>query len=178
MEKVISKRIMLDWIPEDMYEIYSTGEVVELEHDRIISTSINGNGYSYISLRDISESKRSYRSVSVHRLLALQFIPKEDIDISLNRNFVHFKDFDKTNIRISNLEWLNSFELSLKTQLKYDEICNIEDCLPYICKCLEHKYEPKTICELIGLDIKKYSLIIGRIYRRQIFKNFTKHYIF
>ena len=67
--KVYAKTIKLDWVPEGMYIIYSTGEVYVKDTNRLVSTSINGNGYLYISLRStLNDSNHPYKSISLHRL--------------------------------------------------------------------------------------------------------------
>lgn len=172
-----AKIINLDWVEDDMYYIYPNGNVYTVNENRLITTSINGNGYSYISLKTNDTINCSYKSISVHRLLASQFIIRTDEDIRMNRTFVHFKDFDKTNISISNLEWLNSFELNIKTFSRYNDDCDVRECLGLICRCLEHGYAPKQICNLLGLDSRS-GRMIGRIYKRQIYSDMTKKYKF
>ena len=174
MERIISKPISLYWVAENMYEIYSTGEVVDINTGRFIPTSINGNGYTYISLKTTTIG---YKSISMHRLLADQFIEKTEDDIRMNRNFVHFKDFDKGNLSLSNLEWLNSFELNIKTFSRYNDDCDVRECLGLVCRCLAHGYTPKQICDLLGLQ-RRSSGMIGKIYKRQIYTDMTKRYKF
>lgn len=176
--KVYAKTIKLDWVPEGMYIIYSNGEVYVKDTNRLVSTSINGNGYLYISLRStLNNSNHPYKSISVHRLLATQFIERTEEDIRMNRSYVHFKDFDRENVAVDNLEWLNAFELNMKIYSRYNDDCDVRECLQSICKCLEKGYSPKDVCDLVGLN-RRASALVGKIYKRQIFTDMTRRYKF
>lgn len=173
---MMSKIVDLDWTVQNRYEIFENGDVVDLTTDTVKKISINGYGYRYVSLYNI-EDKRS-REISLHRLMAFSFIPKTKEDISYNRDYVHFKDFDRSNVSIDNLEWLNAIELSLKVSIHGHQYYDVKECLPFICRMLEKDFEPKTICSFLGLNTRTCSPLIGKIYRRQIYKDYTKKYKF
>jgi hypothetical protein len=67
---------------------------------RSMKLKIGNNGYLTIHLRD-----RSIEHPSVHRLVAVAFIPNPD-----NKSTVNHKDGDKQNNNVSNLEWSTSAE--------------------------------------------------------------------
>lgn len=83
-----------------------------------LTPSINNNSHSIIRLYKQTETKTMIHIASIHRILACTFKNKTDDDIRLNRNIVHFKDWDPMNIDLSNLVWVNCFEMSILRKIK------------------------------------------------------------
>lgn len=76
----------------ELYTIFEDGSVHSGITDIIMEQRINPNGYMIVSLNK--------NQLSVHRLVAKHFIPNPyDYDC------VNHKDGDKTNNKVSNLEW-------------------------------------------------------------------------
>lgn len=92
---------VIDKFPD--YEVSNYGRVRSykrirgLEIPHIMIPKLNRLGYQYLTLVDSNNRKRS---ATVHRLVALAFIPN-----SSNLPCVNHKDENKTNNRINNLEW-------------------------------------------------------------------------
>ena len=68
---------------------------------RILKGSIDRLGYTFVSLRKDGVSKK----YSVHRLVALAFIPNPD-----NKDTVNHKDMSRSNNHVDNLEWMTQGE--------------------------------------------------------------------
>ena len=164
-------------IKKDCYNICSDGTITNIRTGQIKTVRLNGNGYSYVSLTS-EESDNFCISVALHRLLAYNFIAKTEDDIKYNRNFVHFKDFNRNHITVSNLEWVSGIELKVLTDAYYDNPKNKKDYAEYICKLLIRGYEPEDICKLFGFSKILWCPIIGKMMKKQIYKDITKKYKF
>jgi hypothetical protein len=84
------------------YLISESGEVVGKDGVRKIRTSIISRGYKQVGLYVRGVGKRS---ISVHRLVALTYIPTDDT----SKDVDHI-DNDKLNNHVSNLQWLSRAE--------------------------------------------------------------------
>ena len=85
---------------EGVYLVSSYGKVQSLHRGGRILAQVDGrHGYQIVHLCLRGHAKKH----SVHRLVALAFIPNP-----LGLETVNHKDFDKTNNRIDNLEWMTS----------------------------------------------------------------------
>lgn len=89
---------------EDLYEISNDGEVRSL-HDRygeklILKQCIGSKGYKLVTLC----KDHTQKTVNVHRLVALAFIPNPG-----SLPCVNHIDEDKTNNKAENLEWCSYY---------------------------------------------------------------------
>lgn len=168
------KIIDIEGVKENTFEISDTGIVRYVNSGERKAATVNGEGYLYIKF--FNGGNRSI-NIAVHRLLALHFIPRTEDDFIHGRNYVHFKDFDKDNISLDNLEWVNSLELNIKTRLHYDNPCK-PNYAEYICKLLERDYDNASICKVLDLPRSKFGSIISNIRRRKIYKDISKKYKF
>lgn len=84
---------------EGLYEVSSYGRVRSLRRGRILTSSINRDGYVRCHIKVNGVSKYYL----VHRMVAEAFIPNPD-----NLPQVNHKDEDKTNNRVENLEMCNA----------------------------------------------------------------------
>ena len=83
------------------------GAKVEVREDGRIKNNcryrthrINADGYPVVTITTPYGS----RSVGVHILMAMAFVPNDD---PINKTEVNHKDFDRTNWKIENLEWIS-----------------------------------------------------------------------
>lgn len=86
---------------EGLYEVSNQGMIRRsfinnVRVNRIVKPHITYGGYLRLCLSANGKSKQH----SVHRIVAMAFIPNPD-----NLPYVNHKDEDKTNNRASNLEW-------------------------------------------------------------------------
>ena len=81
----------------DKYEISETGIVRNTKSGREVKQFLGKDGYFRIQIAG--------KTRTVHRLVALTFIPAE-----VGKDFVNHKDGDKTNNHVSNLEWCTRSE--------------------------------------------------------------------
>jgi len=85
----------------DNYEVSNLGQVRRADSHKIMALTTVANGYKRIGL-SLKGVKITH---SVHRMVALAFIPNPD-----NKPMVNHKDGVKTNNKLSNLEWATQSE--------------------------------------------------------------------
>lgn len=94
---------------ERLYQVSNTGKVKRLKgstrtkRDRILTNKTKSNGYKFVCL----SAKSSLKYLHVHRLVAVAFIPNLK-----NKLFVNHIDCDKSNNKVTNLEWVTAKENS------------------------------------------------------------------
>lgn len=67
-------------------------------------------GCYVVNIHNSSECIR--KKYSMHRIVATYFLPKTTTDIKRERNIVHIKNGEKTNITPENLMWVNQKEMN------------------------------------------------------------------
>lgn len=88
---------------EGRYKVSNKGRVKSLISGKILKNQSDKYGYQYVKL---SNGKRgSYKHMSIHRLVALAFIPNPE-----NKPEVNHKDGNKRNNYVDNLEWVTPKE--------------------------------------------------------------------
>lgn len=96
------------------YEVSDLGNVRNFKTKRVLRPYISNTGYKMVCLR--KDNKQ--RTVTLHRLVLKTFDPLEDDSIYL----VNHKDWNKTNNKLENLEWVTHSQNILyggtQTQLK------------------------------------------------------------
>ena len=86
---------------DDRYSVSNLGQVKSnyANKEKILKPFFNKYGYLMVDIRHPNTRK----SISVHRLVAMAFIPNPD-----NLKEVNHKDEDKTNNCVDNLEWCDT----------------------------------------------------------------------
>lgn len=102
MDKVIESKEWksLELYPNYLISIY--GDIYSLKKRKMLKKKINNNGYQSVCLFDKYGKEKT---VLVHRLVALTFIPNPQ-----NKPQINHKDGNKLNNSVSNLEWVTSSE--------------------------------------------------------------------
>lgn len=106
------------WLPingYDNYEVSSSGQVKNKNTGRILKMSCCG-GYMSVGLSNLEKKRKSY---SVHRLVALAFIPNPN-----NKPQVNHIDKNRSNNKINNLEWCSSLENNIHKCLTLEQKTN------------------------------------------------------
>ena len=85
-------------------------------------------------------------------------------DIELKRKIVHPIDWDASNSRYSNLQWVSSVELSIMKSIN-DGQTEIVDFVRYACILMSHGYSDKDIKAVLDMPIKGF---IAKIRKREI----------
>ena len=91
-------RVITDY---PQYAASTLGNIKNNKTNNVLKPKIN-NGYLYVHL---SNGNAKYSYVSVHKLVALAFLSNEG-----DRNTVNHKNYDKTDNRVTNLEWATMAE--------------------------------------------------------------------
>lgn len=86
---------------EGFYKISKNGEIWSCFYNKIMSPQLSEDGYYKIVL----SKKGLQKKCSIHRLLALQYIPNLE-----NKQEVDHIDRNRINNSLSNLRWLNRYE--------------------------------------------------------------------
>ena len=86
---------------EGYYQISNLGRVRNIKYNRFLTNHLNHKGYNRTCLCKNSKQK----VMRIHRLVAEAFIPNPE-----SKQEVNHKDFDKTNNKVSNLEWVTGKE--------------------------------------------------------------------
>ena len=103
MRTEIWKTAIVNGEPYERFQVSNLGRVMNLNYRgtgkaKLVEPFDNGNGYLQVGLSKNEETK----TCLVHRLVAETFIPNPN-----NLPEVNHIDEDKTNNRVSNLEWKN-----------------------------------------------------------------------
>ncbi len=83
------------------YIITKDGQVYSKYFNRFLILKQKSNGYLKLKLVEIKDSVKTYVCISVHRLVALAYIPNPE-----SLPIVNHKDGDKLNNHSDNLEWV------------------------------------------------------------------------
>lgn len=140
--------------------IYKTGKRFTYK-SRILKQRTDKDGYLRITLN--KECKLS--TMSMHRLVAIHFIPNPDNLLQVNH-----LDGDKTNNSISNLEWCNVYdnlkhsyrEGLKKTKLNEQDVKDIKELYKL------GKHTQKQIGELYGVNKEHINGIINNKKRTKV----------
>lgn len=99
--KVINGEEFSNILGFEGYWINKKGEIIGRKGNKIYHRVIDRKGYEKIILR----SKQKTKMLSIHRLVALSFIPNPE-----NKPQVNHIDCDKLNNSVENLEWVTNQE--------------------------------------------------------------------
>ena len=91
------------------YEVNQFGEIRHKQRKHILKPRSNNGGYLYVNFK-INGKNTNF---AVHRIVANAFIPNPNGYTEVNH-----KDYDKTNNRVENLEWVNSSQNKIHAFLK------------------------------------------------------------
>lgn len=180
------------WVPlvyegvrTGMYEISNKGRIYSIKSDTILTPIKKHNGYYRVNLS--SEKKGKQKEYSIHRLVAIHFIPLPEGYTSYNELQVNHKKGDKSKNTVKDLEWVtgsenikHSINMGLQ-KIKYGDESNNHKydsrLVHKICFYLQSGYKPKEILRILELD-KSYLNLIDRVKRRRHWGEISDNYYF
>lgn len=101
---------------EGRYTISNLGIVRSLLTNQIMKPYITKAGYARVNLR--YAHSRDFKSLLVHRLVAMNFLPNPN-----NYKEINHKDCNRVNNKLSNLEWCDRF-YNIKYAYQYGKASN------------------------------------------------------
>lgn len=176
-----------EWLPlihpeiKDLYEISNYGRIRNIKRGKVLSQyQDKKTGYMYVALH--VKHKKGNKVFSVHRLVALTFIPNPD-----NLPIVNHLDADKTHNYFENLEWAtqsenvihsiehgNWFIRGCATKTNYSD-----ELVHNICIMMQTGKTNSEIADKLKPDEitrKGFLDYLGRIRRRTVRENITNQY--
>lgn len=141
------------------YQVSSIGRVKSIEridsnkhlvHERILKQANRGNGYKVVVLY-----YKGHKMISVHRLVAMAFIPNPD-----NLPQVNHKNEIKTDNRAENLEWCTAKHNANYGTVK-ERISKSRKCSSRCKEDAERRKRPVVQCDLLGNFIRYYDSILN-----------------
>ena len=137
---------------EDKYRVEENGSVYNIKNGRKRKPVVNSKGYRVVGLYTNGKEKK----ISIHRLVALTYIPNED-----NKPQVDHIDRNKLNNDISNLRWVTNLENSWNTKIgKSNQRCiSYDNMRGYSIQIMRNKYRYR---KHLGLSYTMQQAIIQR----------------
>ena len=140
----------LTWLGIDKhaYRIYEDGNIYSTKNKIWLKPWSDSKGYKCISVWIDGEKKE----LRLNRILANLFIPKTSSDKKRKRDIVHFVDYDNTNYKLDNLKWVNTLEMHILNDMRYNEVKKTPiACANYIIRLAKEGYDAEEIANVIGL---------------------------
>ena len=156
-------------IEAQRYLISQNGEIKSVISDKILSTYVSNCGYEYVTLY----CNGYHRSIEVHRLIAMAFIPNRD-----NKPEVNHKDGDRLHNTISNLEWATRSENQVDQRVRNATQYNASMCIECRNKVRSKNIPQKQYVEQLLLEHKGNFEKVGRIFdvSSNVVRRWCKHY--
>lgn len=157
------------------YENYAActdGQIINLRTGNFVKPMLSPQGYMHVSLSQNGRKKR----FPVHRLVAFAFLDNPEEKPNVN----HI-DGDKTNNRLSNLEWatqsencLHAIRTGLRKKFKNEYREHSDETVHSICKMIVQNFRTRDICE--ALDVPPH--LVCNIRKGYQYKDITCQYDF
>lgn len=163
----------LSFVGFDKYAACSTGNIYSIRSGRFLVKTLQKNGYQTVCLSQ-DGIKRSF---SVHRLVALAYLPVNDP----SKTQVNHIDGDKTNNSLTNLEWVtaqensdHAWEMNLKKSC-VNSYRGLEDETAHkVCQLIADSWRNKDIATALDVD----QGVVARIRQGDIYPDISKEYDF
>lgn len=173
MDKIIWKPVIIKDV-KPIYEVSNYGDIRNIKTGKLRKPSKDKEGYLNINLSAIS---KKYKGFGVHRIVAKTFIPNPN-----NLETVNHINYDKTDNRVCNLNWMSNYDNIQDAKIhgrflhrkgedapnsKYTELQ-----INSVCKLLEEGFQNKDISKITGVP----KNIIGFIKNGSIWTHISKNY--
>lgn len=152
----IWKDVPLDDFKE-YYSVSSLGRIYSKRTKKILLPKKSKAGY----LRVAFSANGLYKNVSVHRMVAMAFIPNES-----NKPTVNHKNECKTDNRVENLEWATNAEQNAHGTRTQRAIAHTDwkarsKNMDYASIASKHDYSSQHMCNRKRTIVSKNGLVIG-----------------
>lgn len=162
----------LSFLGFPMYAVTRSGEVFSLFTNRFLKPILGTNGYYSVTLQEFAVK----RNFTIHRLVALCYIPKID-----GKPYVNHIDGCKTNNSVSNLEWVTPAENcqhAIATGLRKDTkrvYRPLSDAVAHtVCTLISQSWRNCDIAKAVGVD----NGLVAKIRAGTHYKNISDQYDF
>lgn len=150
----------LDFLGYKNYEVSNLGRVKSLIGNNKILKPRTLGGYSkgYLRMGLVADHESKY--FLIHRLVALAFIPNDDIE---NKIEINHKDKNRSNNSVENLEWCSKkYNMEYRSKDIYQYNLNGELVAKWnnIKECIQKGYLEKHVRECCQFKKKKYKNFI------------------
>lgn len=177
------KRLVYDGILTN-YEVNRNGVVRNIETGHILKYEVSNTGYK----RVIISISGIHKKISIHRLLAILFIPIPEIYLDMGYTQMslepNHKDGDRLNCKLSNLEWttpqentIHAFENGL-ANVSLGEKSHLakitEETAIRICDLLSKGYTINSISKSLGVS----RSLVSHIRYGECWKIISRNYNF
>lgn len=146
----------LDFLGFPHHAVTRDGRVYSLRSGRFLKLQVNQKGYHNVGLYDGDK----VRTKTVHRLVALSYIPCEGVDpLTMQVNHI---DGNKLNNTVNNLEWVTLQENvthSVETGLRDTQLCYSDEQIHILCRYMEQGFRNKDLASMTGIHPSKVSMI-------------------
>ena len=144
------KEFSLGYNSQKRYAISTYGRLMSFMDDmkkdgEILKGSLT-SGYRSFRYRIFVNKKVINRNLLLHRLVAEQFLPKENEA----QIFVIHKDFDKTNNRLDNLQWVTKEQMEIHNKKNPAVIQSISNMVEAIHQGKRYKLNPSKVLFIRG----------------------------
>ena len=160
------------------YQVSSNGRVRNKITNKYLKLLHDKRGYVKVAL-SLNLPYKKNTPVSVHRLVALTFIPNDD---PANKTTVNHIDYDKENNTVANLEWMSSSDNVKDSYATKHHVMGrgvnsnsskyTEAQITTVCELLQSGNTPKHISEVTGVP----ENIIGHIKAGKIWTDISSNY--
>jgi HNH endonuclease/NUMOD4 motif len=138
------KEFSLGYNSQKRYAISTCGRLMSfmdnMKEGEILKGSLTG-GYNSFRYRIFGNKKVINRNILLHRVVAEQFLPKENEE----KVFVIHLDFDKNNNRLDNLRWATKGEMEVHNQKNPAVIQSISNMVKDIHQGKRYKLNPSKV---------------------------------
>jgi hypothetical protein len=138
------KEFSLGYNSQKRYAISTYGRLMSfmdnIKEGEILKGSLTG-GYNSFRYRIFGNKKVINRNILLHRVVAEQFLPKENEE----KIFVIHLDFDKNNNRLDNLQWATKEQMEVHNQKNPAVIQSISNMVDDIHKGKRNKLNPSKV---------------------------------
>lgn len=156
---------------EKLYKVSSVGDIFSIRRNRILKPKHSKQGYLRVTLCD---SEHNHKTIGVHRLVALTFIPNP-----LNKPTVNHINENKLDNRVENLEWATTAEQNAHGTRTQRAMRNTDwgkrtMKIDYATVAQKHNYQSPLMCNRKKTIVHKDGVALGVFDSQRSAAKYTK----